>query len=379
MRFILASSSPRRRELISTMIDSFEIMKPDVDETQGENEPPLDYVRRLSQEKAQAVADSIQATGVVHDRKNKIMSSSETILEQGKHLIIEEEATILAADTVVILAADTIGIEQNGEILGKPVDADDARDILQRLRNRPHLVCTAFTLLNGTKHHTEIVSTTVHMRDYSDAEIDAYIATGDPFDKAGSYAIQHEGFRPVSEIEGSYSNVVGLPADEVRNAIVKMGLDVLPIKTTPHGHELLAFLPMSEPRVPEDDNHVPFTWVVVMVERDGKYLWHWNPQREQWETTAGGIEPNEHPHDTAKRELWEETSQIATSVTCHGLFKMRLMPDKRIEYGALYSATIDDVQPFVPNEETSKLMWWDGKYEIEGAVGDIGLLLMDYL
>lgn len=378
MRFILASSSPRRHEIISTMIDSFEIIKPEIDETQGENEAPLDYVRRLSQEKAQAVADSLQATGVVHERKNNITSSSETITDRDKHLI-KKEATILAADTVVILAADTIGIEQNGEILGKPVDADDARAILTRLRNRPHQVCTAFTLLNGTKRHTEIVSTTVHMRDYRDAEIDAYIATGDPFDKAGSYAIQHEGFRPVREIEGSYSNVVGLPADEVRAAIVKMGLDVLPIKTTPHGHELLAFLPMEDPQVPQGDNHVPFTWVVVMVERDGKYLWHWNPQREQWETTAGGIEPGEHPDDTAKRELWEETSQIATSITCHGLFKLRLMPDKRIEYGALYSATIDEIQPFVPNEETSELMWWNGKDEIEGAVGDIGLLLMDYL
>jgi septum formation protein len=197
MRFILASSSPRRREIISTMIDQFEIIKPDIDETQGADEPPLVYVERLSREKAQAVKAQIS-----------------------------ENATILAADTVVILAADTIGIETNGAILGKPVDAGDARNMLQRLRNRPHLVCTAFTLLNGDKSHTEIVTTTVHMRDYSDAEIDAYIATGDPFDKAGSYAIQHEGFHPVREIDGSYTNVVGLPADEVRAALVQMGIPV---------------------------------------------------------------------------------------------------------------------------------------------------------
>lgn len=197
MRFILASSSPRRREIISTMLDEFEIIKPDVDETQGANESPLQYVERLSREKAQAV--KAQAA---------------------------DNAAILAADTVVILAADTIGIEENGEILGKPVDAADARNMLQRLRPRPHRVCTAFTLLNGEQSHTEIVSTTVHMRDYSDAEIDAYIATGDPFDKAGSYAIQHEGFHPVREIEGSYTNVVGLPADEVRAALVKMGIPV---------------------------------------------------------------------------------------------------------------------------------------------------------
>jgi septum formation protein len=195
MRFILASSSPRRREIIGSMIEHFEIIKPDIDETQGAAEAPLDYVKRLSQEKAQAVAAKI-----------------------------EGESAILAADTIVILAADTIGIAQDGEILGKPANAAEARSMLQRLRNRPHLVCTAFTLISGKTQHSEIVSTTVYMRDYSDAEIDAYIATDDPFDKAGSYAIQHEGFHPVERIEGSYSNVVGLPAEEVKAALVKLNI-----------------------------------------------------------------------------------------------------------------------------------------------------------
>lgn len=199
MRFILASSSPRRREILATMIDSFEIIKPDIDETQANGEAPLDYVQRLSIEKAQAIANTLSG-----------------------------DVSILAADTVVILAADTIGIAQDGEILGKPTSAEDARQMLQRLRNRPHLVCTAFTLLHGNHRHTETVQTTVIMRDYSDAEIDAYIATGDPFDKAGSYAIQHEVFRPVQSIEGSYTNVVGLPADEVRSALVKLGIAVKP-------------------------------------------------------------------------------------------------------------------------------------------------------
>jgi septum formation protein len=197
MRFILASSSPRRREIISSMIKHFEIIKPDIDESQGAGEAPLDYVLRLSQEKAEAVAAQIG-----------------------------DDAAILAADTVVILAADTIGIAQDGEILGKPANPAEATAMLQRLRNRPHLVCTAFTLLSGTKQHSEIVSTTVYMRDYSDDEIAAYITTGDPFDKAGSYAIQHEGFHPVSRIEGSYSNVVGLPADEVRAALIQFNIPI---------------------------------------------------------------------------------------------------------------------------------------------------------
>jgi 8-oxo-dGTP diphosphatase len=145
------------------------------------------------------------------------------------------------------------------------------------------------------------------------------------------------------------------------------------------GHELLAFLPMDTPHVPEDDSQIPLAWVLVMVERDGNFLWHWNPNRNQWETAAGGIEPNEHPDDSARRELFEETSQIATSIICHGLFKMRMMPDKRVEYGVLYTASIDEIQPFIPNHETTKLLWWNQTDEIEGDVGDIGLLLMDYL
>lgn len=196
-RIILASSSPRRRELLAGIVASFEVVKPHIDELQHPGEPPLAYVQRLSQEKAAAVAGQLR-----------------------------HEATILAADTVVILAADTIGIEEGGDILGKPADAAEARATLRRLRDRPHVVCTAFTLLHGEQRHTEAVRTRVHMRAYTDAEIDAYIQTGDPFDKAGSYAIQHEGFHPVREIDGSYTNVMGLPVDEVRRALVRMGIDV---------------------------------------------------------------------------------------------------------------------------------------------------------
>ncbi|GAB4340739.1 MAG: Maf family protein [Phototrophicales bacterium] len=194
MRFILASSSPRRRELISTLGIPFEIIKPDIDETQRQGENPFDYVRRLSIEKAQAVVDQI-----------------------------EGDATVLAADTIVVLAADTIGVAEDGELLGKPANANEARAMLRRLRARPHIVCTAFTLqqVNGVTI-TELVKTVVHMRDYSDAEIEAYIATGDPFDKAGSYAIQHEGFAPVARIEGDRNNVIGLPLDAVKAALAKL-------------------------------------------------------------------------------------------------------------------------------------------------------------
>ncbi len=185
--FILASSSPRRRELFGTLGIPYTIIKPDIDETQHTGEDPLDYVQRLSREKA---------------------------LEVTKRLT--NPSTILAADTVVILSADTMGIDGQGVILGKPVDSADARDMLQRLRGRTHQVCTALTLLvmsdGEVQTSTTLVTRTdVLMRDYTDAEIDAYIATGDPFDKAGSYAIQHPVFKPVAQLDGCYTNVVGLP------------------------------------------------------------------------------------------------------------------------------------------------------------------------
>lgn len=206
MRFILASGSPRRRELLGSLGISFEVIKSDIDETQGADEAPYDYVRRLSIEKAETVAAALTEAATLDD-----------------------PAYVLAADTVVILAADTLGVTDAGEILGKPVDAADARDMLIRLRGRDHVVCTALTLLQLADERTritELTRTLVTMRDYSDAEIDAYIATGDPFDKAGGYAIQHEGFHPVERIEGSYSNVVGLPVETLKAMLERIGVDV---------------------------------------------------------------------------------------------------------------------------------------------------------
>ncbi|MBI5668863.1 MAG: septum formation protein Maf [Chloroflexi bacterium] len=207
---ILASSSPRRRELLASLGIDFTIIKPQVDESQRPGEPPLDYVARLSREKAADVAARL-----------------------------DKPAAVLAADTVVILGADTLGVDERGDILGKPADADDARDMLRRLRGRTHRVCTALTLIQvdgvGARYIvslqppqslTRVTCTDVTMRDYSDAEIEAYIATGDPFDKAGSYAIQHPEFNPVARIDGSYTNVVGLPLETLRAMLAEIGWPV---------------------------------------------------------------------------------------------------------------------------------------------------------
>ncbi len=201
MRLILASSSPRRQQLLTEMGATFDIIKPDIDESQHAGEALLDHVQRLSREKAQAVVDQLN----------------------------DDPTVVISADTIVVLAADTIGIDAEGELLGKPIDADDARAMLNRLRNRGHHVYTAFTVYKtGVTPQiiTQYVGTKVIMRDYSDEEIDAYIASGDPFDKAGSYAIQNEDFHPVARIEGSYDNVVGFPVKEVRQALLDVGYPI---------------------------------------------------------------------------------------------------------------------------------------------------------
>jgi len=185
IRFILASGSPRRRELLTALGIPFTVVKSDIDETQRPDEDAIAYARRLSAEKAAAVHAQIQPDTA--------------------------PLVVIAADTVVI------DDEVDGTVLGKPADADEARAMLIRLRGRAHTVCTALTVLKQiagrSDSRTRETRTRVGMRAYSDAEIDAYIASGDPFDKAGGYAIQHPEFCPVDRIEGSYTNVVGLPVE----------------------------------------------------------------------------------------------------------------------------------------------------------------------
>ncbi|MFN8528330.1 MAG: Maf family protein [Anaerolineae bacterium] len=204
-RFILASGSPRRRELLTDMGITFTVIKPDIEEKRRAGETPIAYVTRLSREKALAVSAR---------------------LDQGA----DEAALILAADTTVILAADTLGVEDGtGEILEKPASVEDARAMLTRLRGRPHTVATALTLLKkvpgaAVQLDTRVTQSIVYMRQYSDAEMDAYITSGGPFDKAGGYAIQDEVFHPAERYEGSYTNIVGLPVETLKDMLTAMGV-----------------------------------------------------------------------------------------------------------------------------------------------------------
>ena len=190
MRLILASSSPRRRQLLQKLGLDFAVMKPQIDESRRPGESLTACAERLSRQKAAAVAARLG----------------------------DEAAVVIAADTMVALG---------DEWLGKPRDADEARRMLKKLRGRRHQVYTAFTLhqtVRPPRIITAGVCTQVFMRGYADAEIEAYIASGDPFDKAGAYAIQNRSFRPVDRIEGSYANVVGLPLDELETALDELGV-----------------------------------------------------------------------------------------------------------------------------------------------------------
>lgn len=185
---ILASASPRRHQLLALGGWQFTVQVADVDETPQAGEEPGAYVLRLAEAKARAVA-ARQPQG----------------------------AAVLAADTTVVA---------DGAILGKPADAAEAEAMLRQLRGRVHQVLTGVAILrlDDGRLERELAVTDVPMRDYSEAEMDAYIASGDPFDKAGGYAIQHAGFNPAPTLHGCYANVVGLPLCHLARRLALLGL-----------------------------------------------------------------------------------------------------------------------------------------------------------
>jgi septum formation protein len=180
--WILASRSPRRIELLRAAAQEFEIVPSEAAERLRDGEAPDGYALRVARDKASDVAR--RAAG----------------------------RWILAADTVVVV---------DGGILGKPSDPEIARRMLSRLSGREHDVLTAFVLRDpaGRSLREEVVRSRVSFRRLSRAEIDRYVASGEPLDKAGAYAIQGGGREFVSRLEGSWTNVVGLPLDEVRDCL----------------------------------------------------------------------------------------------------------------------------------------------------------------
>jgi septum formation protein len=182
---VLASVSPRRRELLRRLCAEFAVVPAEVDETLPAPVRPAD-VAALALRKARAVASRPDVGGVV-----------------------------LGADTVVVV---------DGAPLGKPSDPADARRMLVRLRGRVHEVVTGVAAVSGGREATRVVVSRVLMRAYDDATIDAYVATGEPLDKAGAYAVQEGGGDLVVAVIGSYSNVVGLPLAATRELLGEFGI-----------------------------------------------------------------------------------------------------------------------------------------------------------
>jgi len=173
--FILASQSPRRQSLIKLLNYPFSVLVADVDESLITHPDPKVNVVKTAVFKATTIAQKIQS-------KDKI---------------------IIAADTTVALA---------GQMLGKPRNAEDATTMLKALRNQDHEVHTGFVLLNlqNGQQVEKVTTAVVTMRNYTNKEIADYVASGDPMDKAGSYAIQHPLFKPVAQLNGCYTAVMGL-------------------------------------------------------------------------------------------------------------------------------------------------------------------------
>jgi septum formation protein len=178
---VLGSGSPRRRDLLAQAGIAFDVAAADIDESRQPGEEPAAFAERLACEKAQTVARRVGAA---------------------------PRRLVLGADTIVVI---------DGDVLGKPVDPTDAERLLARLVGREHVVLTAVALVASDRPDaaaTRVVASRVAMRPADGEEIRRYVATGEPLDKAGAYAAQGEGRRFIERIDGSETNVIGLPMDE---------------------------------------------------------------------------------------------------------------------------------------------------------------------
>lgn len=190
VRFILASSSPRRRQLLESIGLQFDVVPSNVPEQRGEDETPEEYVARLSREKARAVAAQYP------------------------------ERWVIAADTTVVLG---------DQVLEKPADSDDARRMLGAIAGKTHMVFSGLTVMRiePSYHETHVAATEVRMLPMTAHDIDWYARTGEPLDKAGAYAAQGIGGMFVDSVHGSFTNVVGLPLALLFQMLRKAGIDPL--------------------------------------------------------------------------------------------------------------------------------------------------------
>ncbi|HSR51498.1 MAG TPA: nucleoside triphosphate pyrophosphatase [Acidobacteriota bacterium] len=226
-RLILASGSPRRKELLQRFGAPFQIRPSGSPEDVRQDESPAAMAERLALDKARWVARRIPGRASAGETDATGLQDQD---EGGDGSDPSPETLVLGADT-------TIDLE--GEVLGKPSDPDDARLMLDRLRGRPHAVITGVALvsLQGGEL-SSAVATTVWMRDFTSAQRDAYVETGEPMGKAGSYAIQGAGGELVQRWQGCWNNVMGLPLCEVGRLALELtgrSLNQGPVCPQPYG------------------------------------------------------------------------------------------------------------------------------------------------
>ncbi|QFT08688.1 nucleoside triphosphate pyrophosphatase [Vibrio sp. THAF190c] len=195
---VLASGSPRRKELLTQLGYEFSVLVTDIEEQQQPDEDAQAYVQRLSLDKAKA------ALNLIAEQE----PNSDSTVSLGS-----DNTASLSSDNIVVLGSDTVVVSQ-GQVLEKPSDLADCKRMLTQLSDQRHQVMTAVSVVSADKHKTEIVITDVWFKPLSEQEIEKYWQTGEPCDKAGSYGIQGLGGRFVTRIEGSYYAVVGLPLFE---------------------------------------------------------------------------------------------------------------------------------------------------------------------
>ena len=146
---------------------------------------------------------------------------------------------------------------------------------------------------------------------------------------------------------------------------------------TRKGHALLTFERGQSPIPPPEERHIPLPLALMVVRHQGKVLFIFNNWREEWELPGGMIDAGETPEAAAKRELLEETSQVASDIHFVGLAKMRLKPDDRVEFGAIYTCELEHIAPFQPNDEAARIMWWDLHTPLDGDVSEIDAKLAE--
>jgi septum formation protein len=212
-QLILASASPRRKQLLEGLGFTVKAVPSSVEEIRLDEESPVEFVKRISRDKVLAVARRTQAASLLEGTPPSVNAP-----KVGK----DEPRWVIGADTVVVI---------DGVIFTKPTDNHHAYEMLSQLAGRPHEVITGFCIFDilKNKEGLQAVHTRVHFKPLSKREVEKYVAFGEGTDKAGGYAIQGVGAYMVERIEGSYTNVVGLPLCQVIEMMEEMGAkDILP-------------------------------------------------------------------------------------------------------------------------------------------------------